>query len=58
MALDRSPDPYYTNETVPASLAQFDAPSDWGTGGRGFNPRRGRQYSFVETDYEIFSPFC
>ena len=24
-------------------------------GGRGFNPRRGRQHSFVETDHEIFS---
>ena len=25
------------------------------TGGRGFNPRRGRQHSFVEIDHEIFS---
>ena len=24
-------------------------------GGRGFNPRRGRQHSFVEIDHEIFS---
>ena len=24
-------------------------------GGRGFNPRRGRQHSFVEIDLEIFS---
>ena len=24
---------------------------------RGFNPRRGRQHSFVEIDHEIFSPF-
>ena len=38
-----------------ASLAQLDAPSDWRPGGRGFNPRRGRQYSFVEIDHEIFS---
>ena len=29
--------------------------SDWRPGGRGFNPRRGRQYSFVEIDHEIFS---
>ena len=29
--------------------------SDWRPGGRGFNPRRGRQHSFVETDYAIFS---
>ena len=28
---------------------------DWRPGGRGFNPRRGRQHSFVEIDYEIFS---
>ena len=40
---------------VPASVAQFDAPSNWRPGGRGFNPRRGRQHSFVEIDHEIFS---
>ena len=39
----------------PASVAQVDAPSDWRPGGRGFNPRRGRQHSFVEIDHEIFS---
>ena len=33
----------------------FYAPSDWRPGGRGFNPRRGRQHSFVEIDHEIFS---
>ena len=41
--------------TKPASVAQLDAPSDWRPGGRGFNPRRGRQHSFVEIDHEIFS---
>ena len=44
---------------LPASVAQLDAPSDWRpgawAGGRGFNPRRGRQHSFVEIDHEIFS---
>ena len=30
----------------PASVAQLDAP---------FNPRQGRQHSFVEIDHEIFS---
>ena len=40
---------------VPASVAQLDAPSDWRPGGRGFNPRRGRQHSFVEIDHEILS---
>ena len=40
---------------VEASVAQLDAPSDWSPGGRGFNPRRGRQHSFVEIDHEIFS---
>ena len=40
---------------VPASVAQLDAPSDWRPGGRGFNPRRGRQHSFVKIDHEIFS---
>ena len=38
-----------------ASVAQLDAPSDWRPGGRGFNPRRGRQHSFMEIDHEIFS---
>ena len=38
-----------------ASVAQLDAPSDWRPGGRGFNPRQGRQHSFVEIDHEIFS---
>ena len=38
-----------------ASVAQLDAPFDWRPGGRGFNPRRGRQHSFVEIDHEIFS---
>ena len=38
-----------------ASVAQLDAPSDWRPEGRGFDPRRGRQYSFVEIDHEIFS---
>ena len=33
----------------------LDAPSDWRPGGRGFNPRRGRQHSFMEIDHEIFS---
>ena len=28
---------------------------DWRPGGRGFNPRRGRQHSFVEIDREKFS---
>ena len=40
---------------LPASAAQLDAPSDWRPGGRRFNPRRGRQHSFVEIDREIFS---
>ena len=29
--------------------------SDWRPGGRGFDPRRGRQHSFVKIDHEIFS---
>ena len=40
---------------LPASVAQLDALSDWRPGGRGFNPHRGRQHSFVEIDREIFS---
>ena len=45
----------YLSLYKPASVAQLDAPSDWRPGGRGFNPRRGRQHSFVEIDHEIFS---
>ena len=41
--------------SLPASVAQLDVPSDWRPGGRGFNPRRGRQHSFLEIDHEIFS---
>ena len=37
-------------------VAQLDVPSDWRPGGRGFNPPlTGRQHSFVEIDYEIFT---
>ena len=39
----------------PASVAHLDAQSDWRPGGRGFNPRRGRHYSFAEIGHEIFS---
>ena len=48
----------YLFQIVPAdnaSVAQLNAPSDWRPGGHGFNPRRGRQQSFVEIDREIFS---
>ena len=45
----------YVTNSKPAWLTQLDAPSDWRPGGRGFNPRRGRQHSFVEIDHEIFS---
>ena len=38
----------------PASVAQLDA-RPTRPGGRGFDPRRGRQHSFVEIDHEIFS---
>ena len=46
---------YHIPNFWPASVAQLDASSDWRPGGRGFNPRRGRQHSFVEIDHEIFS---
>ena len=46
---------FWLNLTWPATVAQLDAPSDWRPGGRGFNPCRGRQHSFVEIDHEIFS---
>ena len=37
------------------NICPTNTPSDWRPGGRGFNPRRGRQHSFVEIDHEIFS---
>ena len=39
----------------PASVAQLDALSDLRPGGRRFNPCRGWQHSFMESDHEIFS---
>ena len=45
----------HITKTCLATVAQLDAPSDWRPGGRGFNPRRGRQHPFVEIDHEIFS---
>ena len=38
-----------------SNLAQMDAPSDWRSGGRSFNPRQGRQHSFMGIDQEILS---
>ena len=41
---------------LPAGLGgSVGCASDWRPGGRGFDPRRGRQHSFVEIDHEIFS---
>ena len=45
----------YFCQFAPKFVAQLDAPSDWRPGGRGFNPRRGWQHSFLEIDHEIFS---
>ena len=40
---------------MPALVAHLDVSSDWRPGGCGFNPRQGRQHSFMEIDREIFS---
>ena len=53
-ALDMTPLGWLGRKTS-TQTNQLDAPSDWRPGGRGFNPRRGRQHSFVEIDHEIFS---
>ena len=45
----------FSGKNESALVAQLDAPSDWRPGGHAFNPRRGRQHSFVEIDHEIFS---
>ena len=47
--------PKFESISCSASVAQLDALSDWRPGGCGFNPRRGRQHSFMEIDHEIFS---
>ena len=39
----------------PFGFVKIVCASDWRPGGRGFDPRRGRQHSFVEIDHEIFS---
>ena len=46
---------YMLTLSPPALVAHLGALSDWRPGGCGFTPRRGRQYSFVEIDREIFS---
>ena len=45
----------FIKNALPHSISQLDAPSNWRPGGRGFNPRRGRQHSFMEIDHEILS---
>ena len=54
--MGRNKAPY---EKVPDSVAglggSVGCAPDWRPGGHGFNPRRGRQNSFVEIDHEIFS---
>ena len=50
--------PDYSSDAHPTEVglvAHLDTPSDLKPGGRGFNPRRGRQHYFVEIDHEIFS---
>ena len=45
-----------TGEQIRAGLGgSVGCASDWRPGGRGFNPLRGRQHSFVEIGHEIFS---
>ena len=46
---------WYLLLVMPASVAQLDAPSNRRPGGRGFNPCRGQQHSFMEIDHDIFS---
>ena len=45
----------FDSDHKPVLVAQLDVLSDWRPGGRGFNPCRDRQHSFVEIDHEIFS---
>ena len=43
------------NVQIITGLGSVGCASDWRPGGRGFDPRRGRQQSFVEIGHEIFS---
>ena len=47
--------PLLSGPNIVSVAAQLDGPSDWRPGGRGFNPRLGRQHSFVAINHEIFS---
>ena len=44
-----------SDQSLQYLLTESSGASDWRPGGRGFDPRRGRQHSFVEIDHEIFS---
>ena len=46
---------HQTNHPTAGLGGAVGCASDWRPGGRGFDPRRGRQHSFVEIDHEIFS---
>ena len=43
------------NDTLASLGGSVGCASDWRRGGRGFNPRRDRQHSFMEIDHEKFS---
>ena len=42
-------------ETYASLGGSVGCTSNWRPGGRGFDPLRGRQHSFMEIDHEIFS---
>ena len=52
-------DNFSENQWIFTKLAglggSVECASDWKPRGRGFDPRRGRQHSFVDIDHEIFS---
>ena len=41
--------------TVASLGGSVNCRPNWRPGGRGFDPRRGQQHSFMEIDHEIFS---
>ena len=48
---------YDLNNVIAGLGGSVGCASDWRSGDPGFDPRRGRQHSFVEIDHEIFSTF-
>ena len=50
-----NPQPCFYRHSIQRNGGSVGCAFVWRPGGRWFDPRRGRQHSFVEIDHEIFS---